>query len=304
MDRTRTPTEVKRDQKLADIHGDLHQGIGEIRERLDRLGLDQIRAESARQRKPIMSTASSRPETTSDVTYPTTLTNPFGDTGRIEDPVRYLVRQPLTNEIMTELHKGVSVSIVGDSQTGKSSLLWHLKTTGPTVLKRSAADFVYLSLELIRSVDDFYEELCAELALPCLNKPNHLARKLKGRRIVLCLDEIEKMTGFGHEARSELRGLAGGSNAPLTLVIASRSPLNRLFPDSPELTSPLAGLCHRFDLPPFSLAETQAFVRQRLAPLTLTLPDSDIEQAWQITGGHPCHLQQALKEIFDRRFRL
>lgn len=49
VDRTRTPAEVRRDQKLNDIYGDLHQKTGEIIERLERLdALDEIRAELAR----------------------------------------------------------------------------------------------------------------------------------------------------------------------------------------------------------------------------------------------------------------
>ena len=48
VDRTRTPADVRRDQKLDDIHGDLHQKAGEIIERLDKLAeLDTIRAELA-----------------------------------------------------------------------------------------------------------------------------------------------------------------------------------------------------------------------------------------------------------------
>jgi predicted NACHT family NTPase len=46
VDRTRTPVDVKRDQKLDDIYGDLHQTTGEILDRLDKLdALEQIRAE-------------------------------------------------------------------------------------------------------------------------------------------------------------------------------------------------------------------------------------------------------------------
>ena len=49
VDRTRTPAEVRRDHRLADVYGDLHQKTGEIIERLDRLDeLDEIRVELAR----------------------------------------------------------------------------------------------------------------------------------------------------------------------------------------------------------------------------------------------------------------
>ncbi|MFQ5856202.1 MAG: DUF4062 domain-containing protein [Anaerolineae bacterium] len=49
IDRTRTLAEVRRDQKLDDIYGDLHQTTTAILERLERLDeLDEIRAELAR----------------------------------------------------------------------------------------------------------------------------------------------------------------------------------------------------------------------------------------------------------------
>ncbi len=49
VDRTRTPAEVKRDQKLDDIYGDLHQKTSDIIERLEKLDeLGEIRAELRR----------------------------------------------------------------------------------------------------------------------------------------------------------------------------------------------------------------------------------------------------------------
>ena len=46
VDRTRTPADVRRDQKLDDISGEVHQASTEILERLDKLGeLEAIRAE-------------------------------------------------------------------------------------------------------------------------------------------------------------------------------------------------------------------------------------------------------------------
>jgi hypothetical protein len=166
---------------------------------------------------------------------------------------------------MHELSKGVSLSIVGESQTGKSSLLWHIIQSGPGMLNRPAGDFIYLSLELIHSDDDFFDYICGELGVATY-RGFRLARVLRGRKVVLCLDEIEKMTweSFSLNVRTELRGLADGTNAPFTLVIASRSPLGQLFPDSQVMTSPLAGLCMQLTMPNFSLQETRELVSQYL----------------------------------------
>ncbi len=229
--------------------------------------------------------------------------NPFGRTGKLQDATGYLVRQPLTRQVIHELSKGVSLSIVGESQTGKSSLLWYIVQSGPVMLNRPARDFIYVSLELINSDDDFYDYVCGELDI-VTNRGFRLARALRGRKIVLCVDEIEKMTwgSFSLNVRTELRGLADGASAPFTLVIASRSSLGQLFPDSPEMTSPLAGLCMQVTMPNFSLQETQDLASQYLQGMEVSLPPAELELAWQKSDGHPRRLQQALQQAFSRHF--
>jgi hypothetical protein len=221
--------------------------------------------------------------------------------GRIKDMTRYFVRPQLTREVFDELRKGVSLSIVGEPQTGKSSLLWYIAQTGPQRLSRAGSDFVGFSLELIHSEDEFFEELCSQLGVPP-SRGMKLVRALRGRKVVLCLDEGEGLLGQGFtlNVRRELRGLADEASAPLTLVIASRSPLGRLFPDSPELTSPLAGLCTQLNVQPFTLDEARALAQHYLIGTNITLPDTEIAAAWQRSQGHPAQLQQALKEVFDR----
>jgi hypothetical protein len=226
--------------------------------------------------------------------------NPFGDRGRIEDPERYFVRQPLTREVLDELRKRQSVSIVGDSQTGKSSLLWYITRMGPELLNRPTSDFAYFSMELVRSEDEFFEYLCDELGVPHC-RGYKLEKALRGRQVILCLDEIEKMTwqGFSHDIRSELRGLADGASAPLTLVIASRSPLGQVFPDSPGMTSPLAGLCNQLSVPPFTPPEALALAHFRLNGTGASLPDSLVETSCRQANGHPAALQKALHDLYE-----
>lgn len=227
--------------------------------------------------------------------------NPFGRRGQIQDAADYLIRQPLTGALFNELQKGVSLSIIGPSQTGKSSLLWHITQQGPAVMGLPEEDFIYLSLELIHSEADFFDFICYQLGIETA-RGFRLARQLKNRKIVLCLDEIEKMTwdGFSLNVRTELRGLADGAGAPFVLVIASRSPLDHLFPDSPEMTSPLAGLCMQIRMPLFTLAEAQALVDSYLKDSDVVLPVEMVEEAWETTEGHPRNLQLALRAAFDK----
>lgn len=230
------------------------------------------------------------------------IANPFGRSGRIQTSDYYLVRQPITNHVIQELNKRVSVSLVGESQTGKSSLLWYISQNGREILA-DYGQIIYLSLELINSDDDLFEYICGELGIAS-QRGFRLARALRGRRVLLCLDEIEKMTwdGFTLNVRTELRGLADGASAPLTLLIASRSSLGQIFPDSPEMTSPLAGLCTQINMPNFTIRETQALADQYLGGMGLSIPESELENAWQQSFGHPRRLQLALKDIFQRLF--
>jgi hypothetical protein len=127
----------------------------------------------------------------------------------------------------------------------------------------------------------------------------------RGQRYVVCLDEIEQMVnpqGFPGSARTEMRGLADGSEAPLTLVIASRSPLESLFEDDPRSTSPLASLCGApLRVPPFSPAITQQFLRERLKGNAIQFSLADGERLHQQTKGHPAKLQAAAADLYRQR---
>lgn len=233
---------------------------------------------------------------------PRPVSNPFGDRGRIEDPARYFLRQPITREVFDELRKRQSVSIVGDAHSGKSSLLWYIKQVGPLLLERPPSDFAYFNLELVRSEDDFFEFLCETLGAPNC-RGYRLGQALRGRHIYLCLDEMEKMAwrGFSQDIRSELRGLADGSGAPITLIISSRQPLSSLFPDAPGMTSPLAGLCNQLSFRAFTLPEAIALARFRLDGSGCSLPDTAVETAWRESGGQVMALQKALHDLFEKQ---
>jgi hypothetical protein len=228
--------------------------------------------------------------------------NPFGDLGRIADPARFYDREELLRQAFEELSKGVSLSLVGESQMGKSSLLSMLVAFGPTRLGMPREAFVYLNLEMVDDEDDFYAALCDVLGItePC--RGWRLARALRGKRYVLCLDEIEKMTweGFTVRVRGWLRGLADGPATPLKLVIASRSPLVHLFPDSPELDSPLAGICRQLDVGPFPPGVARAFLVDRLRGTGVAFGEDEMARLLDESGGHPARLQRAAADLYDR----
>lgn len=229
--------------------------------------------------------------------------NPFGITGCIRDPERYLVRQAFTNDVLQELQKHQSVSIIGESQTGKSSFLRYLQRIGPQLLNYEPEDFVYINMQLLTNDDDFFDCLCEELSIPSVNG-FRLQRQLRHRRIVVCLDEVEKMRfeGFTRTVRDQLRGLADGQDAPLTLVIASHSSLSTIFADSSIDPSPLANICMQLKMPNFSMGESLQLVEKYLGTNQEQLSPQQIGDAWQRSSkGHPQRLQRAFYRMLNGR---
>lgn len=236
--------------------------------------------------------------------------NPFGERGRITNPNRFFDREDLFRQIFEELNKGVNISLVGESAVGKSSILSMVCEQGPTAKtceafeKLAGLSFIYFNVEWIEDEDDFYEALCDELGIESC-RGYKLTRALRGKRYVLCLDEIEKMAweGFTVKVRSHLRGLADGPDAPFKLVIASRSPLARLFPDSPELDSPLAGICRQLDVKPFSPEVARKFLLNRLEGTGVSFKEEQINKLISKTEGHPAKLQDEAATLYRKLMR-
>ena len=226
--------------------------------------------------------------------------NPFGDRGRISDPARFFDREELLRQLFEQLSRGGNCSLVGESQVGKSSILAMVCRLGPERIRATIDGYIYLDMQIIHDENQFFFALCDELGIPnCRGYP--LARAVRGKRFILCLDEVEKMA-HGHftgDERSELRGLSEGEDAPFTLLIASRSPLEQLFPDSPVLTSPLAGICTRFAVNRFSPEVARGFVVSRLQGTGVSFTRAEMDNLISETGGHPRELQTAAAALFD-----
>lgn len=228
--------------------------------------------------------------------------NPFGDQGKITDPARFFDREDVLDKLFEELGAGRNVSLVGEAQVGKSSVLWQVCQQGPARLGRPVADFVYLDMQSLSGDEDFFDALAEELGLPG-KRGWQLKRALGARRVVLCLDEIEKMSyaGFTREVRSQLRGLADGTDAPLTLLVASRTLIAELFEDDNQKnTSPLAPICPFLFLGPFSPDVARRFLKERSTAAGLALAETEIERVVAESGGHPGRIQFAARENWRR----
>ena len=241
----------------------------------------------------------------SEMREPSLPPNPFDDLGRITAPERFFDREETLETIFEELRCGRNVSLVGEVQIGKSSVLSQVCVQGPKQLELPPKDFVYLDMQELSDDEEFFAALSEELGFPRL-KGYRLNRALGKRKIVLCLDELEKMNypGFTREVRAQVRGLADGNKAPLTLVLASRMPLIDLFPDCPGETSPLASICSTLLLGPFLPRIARRFIRHRLATVGRQFSETDEDRLISDSGCHPGRLQLLSYERYHSSRRI
>jgi hypothetical protein len=232
--------------------------------------------------------------------------NPFGAEGCITDPNRLWGRDELLRQLFEGLDRGGNRSLIGPEGTGKSSLLHAVSRLGAERMKDPPHKFIHLDLHLIRDGKTFWEVLCEELGLDGPLHGYHLGRALRGRRFVVCLDEIARMTDtarFSREDSEELRGLADGEHLPLSLVIAAQHPLGELFPDESGRTSPLAGICVGMEVSVFGVGEVRRFVADRLLGTGVEFKAEQLDQLWEVSQGNPKRLQRSAAELYDELLR-
>jgi energy-coupling factor transporter ATP-binding protein EcfA2 len=226
--------------------------------------------------------------------------NPFVPlTGRVEDPAQFFEPQGVINNIFETLNSGSSVALIGERGMGKSSILKAIERLAPERLNRQA---IYLDWNLIPNEDTFWELVCHGIGVPrCHN--HHLIKELQSRRLLLLLDEVEKMgqQEFGAEIRSQLRGFAQGSS--MKVVIAACVSLDLLFADAHNsLLSPFAGLCMEEKIPRWSDRMMQNYIAQRLADNPIKFTDTEINRIVQTSQGQPQQLVKDCHHLY-RQYR-
>ncbi|MGE5341058.1 MAG: TIR domain-containing protein [Candidatus Omnitrophota bacterium] len=218
-------------------------------------------------------------------------TNPFHISGIIRDEKLFFGRYSELGTIWGELRKGCSVSIVGPRQSGKSSLLWHIKEKAARVLnddRGKIIETVYIDMELISTSKDFFEKLGDELkTADCTIRG--LQRDLEKRRIILCLDEFDRTEGneaFPPDFFSTLRGLSQAQH--LILVVATKIPLIDFSNFNDMMTSPFYNIFQPFPLTLGPLKENEA--RELLTGIAKIrgkeLKPKDIESALAAIHGY------------------
>ena len=236
--------------------------------------------------------------------------NPFiPQHGKIDDPRFLFGREREIRWVFQTLNSGSSVAIIGERAIGKSSLLQAIYQQAPNQL-HSPRQPIYLNLQNVRDEDDFYGALCSLVSIETA-KGYLLQRALESHRLLLLLDEVEKMTwdGFTNQVRGQLRGLADGNNAPLRLVVAACTSLDTLFPDSQDknMTSPFKGICIEENLKQWDEKISREFIVSRLQADWLTpvaqpvnFTEEEIAGLIAESGGYPQKLMQLCYKTYDR----
>ena len=229
------------------------------------------------------------------------LANPFIPlNGIIDRPELFFNRTQEIQRIFELLNNRSSVAVVGERAIGKSSLLIEICRQAKTKLN-SPRRAIYLNLLATENEADFYSYLCNEIGIKDV-RGYQLTRALNKQKLLLAIDEVEKMawSGFSPSLRSYLRGLAEGSDAPLRLILASRTSLNSLFTDVgvDTMTSPLSGICIEEKLDVWSEPTTKDFIITRLETTPVNFTEPEIDRLIKNTGGHPQKLMMQCHQLY------
>jgi ABC-type branched-chain amino acid transport systems, ATPase component len=238
------------------------------------------------------------------------INNPFQPlNGFVDESHLFFGRIQEIQKIFDTLNSGSSVAIIGERQIGKSSLLMEISRQAQTQLFQPRKP-IYLNLQNIHDDQDFYQALCDHAEIE-LSQGYRLTRNIQNHRLLLMLDEVEKMTWncFTNNMRGQLRSLAEGSNAPLRLVVAGCTCLDQLVPDSQgiPMTSPFTGICSPCNLEKWDEQTIRNFIKSRLnSPLlkpeyqTITFTEDEINELINNSKGHPQKLMALSYQTFNR----
>jgi uncharacterized protein len=251
---------------------------------------------------------------------------PFIAGAKIEDPALFVGREYELDYLAARMSgvQPVSVNVVGERLSGKSSLLWHFTQTWAQRVDDPARFLVvFICLRFVKPKTEakFYQALVQALRkLPAIEQRMPLRTALakfsggsgefaevldalagQGLLPVFCLDEFEKL--FDHkEALSKdfydrLRGLM--STSRLMLIIASRKPLEVCGAEQ-QLNSAFFNMAQLCELKDFSDEEAEELL-QLPSPLAPVLDTEERRLARKWGGRQPHLLQVAALCLFDAR---
>jgi hypothetical protein len=227
------------------------------------------------------------------------LTNPFYASGRINDSNLFFGRKRIVREICAELRKGCSVSIVGDEQVGKSSLLYYLYQSSADWLSKGTAEFI--DLQSVLDEEDFCETILSKLG-ESGDTLRALKRALASRELVLFLDEVERLAeeDFNPRLHDLLRSLA--QEPHFAMCLATDRPLDEVFPArTPGGVSPFHNIFTLKTLGPFTEDEARDCIAACLARTGVTFTEREIDRLLIESDCYPAKLQTRARALFEEK---
>ncbi len=230
-----------------------------------------------------------------------TISNPFYTSGRINEPALFFGRQRMVREICSELGKGCSVSVVGESQIGKSSLLYYIYKISDAWQPDGRVEFI--DLQGVLDEADFCETLLHRLG-ESGDTLRQLKRALAFRKLILLLDEVERLAeeDFNPRLHDLLRSLA--QEPDFAMCLATEHRLDEVFPPhTPGGVSPFHNIFTVKTLGAFTPTEAREFLASRLGGTGVSFTEREVERLLAESACHPARLQARARDLFEEKVR-
>lgn len=218
---------------------------------------------------------------------------------------------------------GVTITIKGPRQMGKSSLLNRLLVEGQKKNMRTAfIDFQLIENASLENADIFYKQFCSLLSwefeiedrtdeywknpLGHVQKTTnyiqrHLLKEINDVQVLLAMDEVERMfaspfrSDFFSMLRSWHNNRARGGDWPrLNLALVTSTEPYQFIADLNQSPFNVGQIVELMD---FSLEQVLDLNRRHRGPLT----DSEIGKLFELLGGHPYLTRRALYLVASKR---
>jgi hypothetical protein len=263
--------------------------------------------------------------------------NPFVYGGPV-DVHRFFGRQQEVNLVFEQVTSQVrgSVAIIGERRIGKTSLMHYV--SAPDVIRQWNLDVqssIFLFVDcggiLPMTVTRFWQDILIRLRRELDRRGGHT--QLAGRiaallaqneirtteiefvledirdanlLLVVLLDEFECVVLTDASAESRTRELLGGlralinhSSRALSLIVATRRPLDEICRDIRFMGSPFYNNFVYLHLRPFSAPEAESLLDQMLKGTGIAFSPTDRALVYELAGTHPLLLQAAAACVFD-----
>ncbi len=217
----------------------------------------------------------------------------------IRNPEEFFGRKAELDQIFGLLTKMTSVSVVGEQRIGKSSLLYHVFQTGLARVPEGV-QLLYLDVHRVNTEQEFYTLLLEKLGARG-NTYSDLVKTVSGRKIVVCVDEFEKVAGNAAFTVGFFDGLRSLAQESFTLATATQYSLADLCRDKQFAGSKFWNIFQPVDLGLLSQAEAEEYIRARFEAVGIQVSQEDIDRLLLLAGRWPFFLELACYRLFEMK---